>query len=228
MFNTAVFMHIATVHQYQKVFEEVLGSIMKSGLLGHSDLVKICAVGNGDLMLPESPAIEVKFDPLAEYDPQGSIENGEFFTLTQLKEFADTVPENTRILYCHLRGVTSPGNEHIHTWRKYLTHWNIDKYITALELLRENDAVGVDLIPKEVWPYADHFSGNFWWANSDYIRTLPSIAQISDPNSEQKATLRHNGEFWIGMGNGKLKSMNDADVDICSRHLISCPKEYYQ
>lgn len=228
MFNTVVFMHVATVNQYQQVFEEVFGSIMKSGLLAESDSIKICAVGNGDLMIPESDNIDVSFDPRAEYDPQGSIINGEFFTLTKLKQFADTTDENTRILYCHLRGVTSPGNEHIATWRKYLTYWNIDEYRTSLEYLRTYDAVGVDLIPKEVWPFADHFSGNFWWANSHYIRTLPSIAEISDPNSEQKATLRHNGEFWIGMGNGKLKSKKDSDVDICSRHLISCPSEDYQ
>lgn len=228
MTKTVVFMHVATVNQYQKVFEEVFESMIDSGLVDEADKINVCAVGNGDLMIPGEENIEVHFDPRAEYDPRGSIENGEFFTLGKLKEFADTVEENTCILYCHLRGVTSPGNEHISTWRKYLTDWNIGDYKDSLEALSEYDAVGVDLIEKERWPYADHFSGNFWWANSDYIKTLPSIAQISDPNSEQKATLRHNGEFWIGMGGGKMKSKHDSDVDICSRHLISCPEEDFR
>jgi hypothetical protein len=228
MFNTVVFIHVATINQYQQIFEEIFERIIESGLLAEADKVTICVVGNGDLMIPSADHIEVKYDPRSQYDFQGSIVNGEFYSLTQLKEFADTVKENTRILYCHLRGVTSPNNEHIDTWRKYLTHWNIDKFSESLELLKEYDAVGVDLITKDRWPFADHFSGNFWWANSDYIKTLPSIQEISDPNSEQKATLRHNGEFWIGMREGKLKSKHDSEVDICSRHLISCPEEDFQ
>lgn len=228
MTKTVVFMHVATVNQYQQVFEEVFESIMDSGLLDESNKVNICAVGNGDLMLPEGENIEVHFDPRAEVDPRGSIENGEFFTLGKIKEFADSAEENYNLLYCHLRGVTSPGNAHIISWRKYLTEWNIGDYKTSLELLNEYDAVGVDLIAKERWPFADHFSGNFWWATTDYIKTLPTVEEISDPNSEQKATLRHNGEFWIGMGNGKLKSKHDSEVDICSRHLISCPEEDFR
>jgi len=228
MFNTVVFMHVATIKEYQQVFEEVFERVMKSGLLAEADKINICAVGNGDLMIPEAPHIEVHFDPMAAYNPYESIQMGEFFTLKKLKDFANTTKDNTRILYCHLRGVTSPGNEHIASWRKYLTDWNINDYRMSLELLRSNDAVGVDLIVKDRWPYADHFSGNFWWANSHYIRTLPSIEEISDPKSEQKATLRHNGEFWIGMGKGRLRSKHDSEVDICSRHLISCPEEDYR
>jgi hypothetical protein len=30
------------------------------------------------------------------------------------------------------------------------------------------------------------------------------------------------------MGGGKLKSKHDSDVDICSRHLISCPEEDFR
>jgi hypothetical protein len=228
MNNVAVFVHVATVNKYQQVFEEVFGEIINSGLLEHSDVVRVCAVGNGDLMLPEANNIIVDFDPSAADNSSQSINYGEFYTLTKLKEFANTTKENTKILYCHLRGVTSPDNEFIPTWREYLIHHNITNFKNCLSLLDEYDACGTDLITKDKWPYADHFSGNFWWANSDHIRKLPEISEIDNPSAPQKATLRHNAEFWIGMVDGKFKSIFDADVDVCCRHLEKCPKEYYQ
>ena len=229
MNNVAVFVHVASVNNYQQIFEELFGEIIDSGLLEGSKDVRVCVVGNGgDLMIPEGDNITVDFDPIASNNPSHSFNYGEFYTLTKLKEYANQVEENTKILYCHLRGVTSPTNDCIPTWRKYLIHHNITNYKKCLETLDEYDACGVDLISKERWPFADHFSGNFWWANSDHIKKLPEISEIDNPSAPQKATLRHNAEFWIGMVDAKLKSLFDADVDICSRHLEKCPEEYYQ
>lgn len=228
MNNVAVFVHVATVNNYQKIFEELFGKIIESGLNEYSDSIRICAVGCGDIMIPEQKNITVDFDPSASIDPNQSVNYGEFYTLRKIKDFANNVKENHKILYCHLRGVTSPNNECIPTWRKYLIHHNIINYKNCLDILDEYDACGVDLIPKDRWPYSDHFSGNFWWANSDHIKKLPEISQIDNPSSPQKATLRHNAEFWIGMVEGKFKSIFDADVDICCRHLEKCPEEYYQ
>jgi hypothetical protein len=227
MNNVAIFFHIAAVNKYQSLFEEMFTEVIECGLLDACDKATLCVVGNADLMLPESDKIEVIYDPEGAVNHQTSVEYGEFFTLTKLKEFADSCDVNTKILYTHLRGVTSPQNTCIPSWRKYMTYWNITKFQESLDLLNSCDACGVDLIDKSVWPYASHFSGNMWWANSDYIKTLPQISEIDHPGSEQKATLRHNGEFWIGMKDGNLVSKNDADVDICSRHLIKCPEEYY-
>lgn len=228
MNNVAVFIHVATVNNYQKIFEELFGEIIDSGLSEYSDSIRICAVGSGDLMIPEQKNIIVDFDPSASIDSTQSVNYGEFYTLRKIKDFANNAKENYKILYCHLRGVTSPNNECIPTWRKYLIHHNITNYKNCLGQLDEYDACGVDLITKDRWPYSDHFSGNFWWSNSDHIKKLPEISQIDNPSSPQKATLRHNAEFWVGMVEGKFKSIFDADVDICCRHLEKCPEEYYQ
>lgn len=228
MSNVSVFVHIAVVNNYQEIFEELFGEIIHSGLLEESKDVKICVVGSGDVMIPESNNIEVFFDPIASTNPHQSFNYGEFYTLTKLKEYVNQVEENTKIFYCHLRGVTSPTNECIPTWRKYLIKHNITDYKKCLETLEDCDACGVDLITKDRWPFSDHFSGNFWWANSDHLKKLPEISEIDNPSALQKATLRHNAEFWIGMVDGKFESLFDVDIDICSRHLIACPEEYYQ
>lgn len=227
MNKTAVFIHVATVNNYQQLFDELFDEIKKSRLMMACESINVCIVGSKKLNIIESPAINVYYDPDGAYSHELSYTKGEFFTLGKLEEYANSFPENRKILYCHLRGVTSPNNEHITTWRNYLIHHNVKKFEKALIALDTYDACGVDLIERERWPHAPHFSGNFWWSNSDYIKELPKISEISRPDSKKILTLRHNAEFWIGMGDGNLKSLHDVDVDVCSRHLISCPKENY-
>ena len=47
-----------------------------------------------------------------------------------------------------------------------------------------------------------HFSGNFWWANSDYLKNLPKIT------TENYAELNR-GEFWILSNTDKVYSIED-------------------
>ena len=75
------------------------------------------------------------------------------------------------------------------------------------------------------WP-VNHFSGGFWWANSDYIKTLPEISEIDHPGAPQKATLRHNAEFWIGMKNPKMYCIFNSGMG-ASHYDIPYPKENY-
>lgn len=227
MNDIAIFIHVAAIYNYQQLYDELFEQIEKSGLLMVVDEVNVCVVGGQKLNIIQSPVINLYIDPDAEFSPESSFKNGEFFTLKKLQEYAQYSSSNKKILYCHLRGITTPNNPHISTWRNYLIRHNISNFRKAYYILDNYDACGVDLITKDRWPHAEHFSGNFWWANSDYIKKLPNISDISKPDSKTILTLRHNGEFWIGMGNGNLKSMYDVDVDICSRHLISCPKEHY-
>lgn len=227
MNDTSVFIHVATVNHYQQLFNELFDKIGKSGLLMIADEINVCIVGDGELDVIQTPNVKVFRDPDSAYSSHLSFIKGEFFTLSKLEDYARSSSVNKKILYCHLRGVTTPDNEHIPTWRNYLIHHNITNFRKAYYTLDNYDACGVDLIPKERWPHADHFSGNFWWANSEYIKKLPHISDISRPDSKTILSLRHNGEFWIGMSDGKLKSLHDVDVDVCSRHLISCPEENY-
>lgn len=227
MYDTSIFIHVATVNNYQQLFDELFSRIQKSGLMMVCDDIHVCVVGSKTLNVVKSPTINVHYDPDGAFSHIISYQKGEFFTLKKLEEYAKSFPTNKKILYCHLRGVTSPDNIHIPTWREYLIYHNIDCFRNCIQTLDEYDACGVDLITKDKWPHADHFSGNFWWANSNYIKQLPKISEISKPDSKKILTLRHNGEFWIGMGEGKLKSMHDVDIDICGRHLQSCPKENY-
>lgn len=212
--NVAVYFHIATILNYQNIFDEIFASIKKSDLLEVAD-INLCVVGNETFGYENHPNVLVHKHP--------HVEAGEFFTLQKIKELSNS-SQNRKILYVHTKGVTTPNNECIDEWRQYMTYFNVEKWKLCYDILEEADACGVDLVEQPT----KHFSGNFWWANSNYIKTLPSIETISSPDFPSALSTRHNAEFWIGMGNGKLVSMWDSGIDVYKRHLSRYPSILYK
>ena len=132
--------------------------------------------------------------------------------------------ENFYCYYLHSKGVSKLNQRGrinpIKSWRNYMEYFIIDKYNNCIvELNSGVDAVGVKLRPtpkgnpnntlmfwwgkSNISPIPKHFSGNFWWSKSDYIKKLPDIKILSKYD-------RHEAEFWIGYMNGNLKSLHDS------------------
>ena len=90
----------------------------------------------------------------------------------------------------------------------YLTHFNIMRFSDCLAHLDHCNVVGVNLGHE---PCA-HFSGNFWWSHSDYIKKLNPMI---DPS--------YNGpEFWITQaGDGQFHSMFNSRVNHYHERFIS-------
>ena len=65
-----------------------------------------------------------------------------------------------------------------------MLYFVVDKCDTCLELLDSYDTVGCNYTDK---PHK-HYSGNFWWATSNYIKLLKNIPDDS---------LRHSAEWWL-------------------------------
>jgi hypothetical protein len=120
--------------------------------------------------------------------------------------------------------VTTPENQCIIDWRKYMTYFNVVRHQQCLDALEYYDACGVDFVESP----AKHFSGNFWWCNSNYIKGLPSINEISNSNYPSVLTTRHNAEFWLGMGNGKFKNFWSSNIPVFERHLHQYPENNYK
>lgn len=211
-----VFFHVATIGNYQEIFDEIYSKIHKSNLFDEIDLLNICIVGNGELHYKENKKIMIY--------KNSNLEEGEFFTLEILKLFSNSSPQKCKILYIHTKGVTTPNNDCIVDWRKYMSYFNINLYKNCLDALEFYDSCGVDL----VFEPTIHYSGNFWWANSDYIKKLPSIDEIRYPKIAPILSIRHNCEFWIGMGNGKLKSLWNSNINVYERHLHRYLEDQYK
>jgi len=107
-------------------------------------------------------------------------------TLERLYEDSVEASDNFSVLYIHTKGVRYNGtNVCVTDWVDYLTYFNIEKHNDCLLHLQNNNVVGVNLVPTP----SPHFSGNFWWSQSDYIRTL-------DPKIDESNYIAP--ELWIG------------------------------
>jgi hypothetical protein len=202
-----IYFHVATIGEYQKVFDEIYNEILNSKLIDQVETVNICIVGKNILNVQSHKKIKIHQDFY--------VETGEFFTLNLIKTFSDSSQNNYKILYIHTKGVTTPDNPCIDDWRQYMTYFNIRQHKKCFGALNNHDACGVDLVNQP----AAHFSGNFWWANSLYIKKLPTINEIKYPKNPPILSVRHNCEFWVGMGNGDLKSLWNSNINVYERHL---------
>lgn len=203
-----VFMHIATLNNYKDLVNDVVSKI-NSDLIDHVDNVFLCYVGS-------APTIDYgnKYNNL---HLSTSLNDFEFPTLTYLRNFCNTMSAN--VLYIHTKGISTPDNKCIEDWRNYMLYFVVEKFAICLDALKTHDSCGVDLRDDPVL----HYSGNFWWSKSSYIKTLPVFSDMPVVLSE-----RHKAEFWICSGGGSHKSLWDSNINQYQRHLHRYPEEKYK
>lgn len=153
---------------------------------------------------------------------------GEFFTLGKLKSFCDSLTENIPVCYVMTKGESNGfNNPCIIDHRKYMSYFVLQNMKTCIDFIMDGyDAVGVDWATTPSLNKHKHFSGNFWWASSDYIKSLP---EINPPSfSIDFGAHRHKCEFWIGLNKPKVKSLHQSGIDVLQRHVSPYPEEKYK
>ena len=118
-------------------------------------------------------------------------ENGwEQVTMNKLRDFSHE--NDAWIFYAHTKGSSDPSPINI-AWRKSMTYYNIINWKEAVSYLSEYDTVGTH------WVTAPQDGKTFWWATTDYLKTLPPIGIEN----------RHRAEDWIGITkSAKIYDMN--------------------
>jgi hypothetical protein len=119
---------------------------------------------------------------------------GESVTLNQMIEDSRIMPENTRILYLHSKGVRhKQDNKCIRDWINYMMYFNVECWRDCQIGLDLYETIGVNLINQisiDTNKYKEidwHYSGNFWWARASYIATLEECSR----------ELYHAPEMWV-------------------------------
>lgn len=132
-----------------------------------------------------------------------NITNKEFHneadTLNFMIKKAEGYEKNTPMLYIHTKGAsyTNPNiKKNINAWVRYLDLYTINKWEECVDALENNDAAGGFYVedPK-------HFQGNFWWANSSYLKNLPRVNNLN-------ITHLNRGEFWILSNTDKVYALS--------------------
>ena len=218
-----IFYHLHQAGNWKQVFIEQLERLESSGLLEAATLLHIGV--NGEEPLPKHPKLEdAKVRVVFNSKPNW---NSEIESLVALNRTAHT-NSDAKILYMNSLGVTWDANnpelsqtmiqtmdgeipypvvcENKVKWRRYLEYFTIDQWKLCVSELTLHDCVGAELCNGGILGGKQHsqlhYSGNFWWATSGYIRTLDPMFLYDNPEYDRFAC-----EFWIGSKSPNYKNL---------------------
>ena len=117
-------------------------------------------------------------------------------TINKVREFSIKNP-NCKVLYLHTKGITHKNKQTVHDWIEMMLYFLLDQ-----KCIKNNyDTIGCNYhdgtggVPK-------HYSGNFWWAKTDYLAKLPICG-----NNKMDA------EFWLHCGNPNYLSLHNSGIN---------------
>jgi GR25 family glycosyltransferase involved in LPS biosynthesis len=116
-------------------------------------------------------------------------------TINIIHSFSEQNPD-CDILYLHTKGITHFLNEEnykkVKDWIDLMLHFLVNNHLFCFELLNNYNCLGCNYNDQE---NKHHFSGNFWWSNTNYLKTLK---KVSENYSEMNFYLhRHESEQWL-------------------------------
>jgi len=108
-----------------------------------------------------------KFEKIRDVRSKGN----EFVTLDLIEKDKEKFGDSDYILYIHTKGASKQDNENVISWRHLMNYFNIEKVKNVFKLFEKTEfnTYGVHYISSNNRP---HYSGNFWWAKSSYLKTI--------------------------------------------------------
>ena len=194
-----IFFHVYIKNDFSHILLDKLKKLKASGLYERVD--KIYLTLFGDIEYHQEFLTDLKdLYSKIEYVLISNKEfNNEADTFNFMLKKAESYEKNTPMLYIHTKGASHTHpilKKNINAWVRYLDLYTINKWEECLTGLDDNDAAGGFYVedPK-------HFQGNFWWANSDYLKNLPRINNLN-------ITHLNRGEFWILSNTNKVYALS--------------------
>lgn len=169
--------HIYADGRWQVPLADHIAALNEAGLMQNLDFIGVGIVGTKENRESVKSTLPESFHVIAEED-----EGWEHITLREM-DFSETA----KILYAHTKGAANPSQLQ-NRWRLSMTNVVVYDWRRCVEVLDEMDTVGCFFTPS---PWT-HYSGTYWWANTDYLSTLPPLNYSS----------RWEAEAWIGKGKG--------------------------
>lgn len=193
-----IFYHVYLFGNWKSILKEQLQLLEDSGLLEFSKIrVGIVYYNETENDIDECKKIVTSFKNVKVLFVKHTSSCAESDTLQELYNFCQSSSENLKIFYFHTKGVThykSEREENVKDWRNIMEYFLIEKWRLCVEKLNEDyDCCGIN--------YQNHaaniknqtvaikiFNGNFFWANSDYIKKLDTTILWEH---------RYSSENWI-------------------------------
>lgn len=141
-------------------------------------------------------------------------------TLFEIEKWVPNHP-GWKVLYIHAKGATHPEGDPLRTnWRNCMMRNLVKNWRHCVRELDQNDLVGCHWMTGDKTPPSQSiFAGNFWWARSDYLASIPSMMvrpRIQESGLDS-AESRYESEVWIGNGATfpKVKDLHPEWIDQC-------------
>ena len=196
-----IFFHVYLKSGYSRILIDKFKKFKSSGLYDSANKIYLTLYGDIEFNSEFLNELKDMYSKIEYGIVSNAVFNNEPDTLNLMLKKANEYESNTPMLYLHTKGLsyTHPiMKRNVEAWVRYLDLFVINKWEECVKALEENDAAG------GLYVYQDpkHFSGNFWWANSDYLKTLP---RLNSHNINQY----NRGEFWILSNTDKVYSVQD-------------------
>ena len=198
-----IFYHIALIGKsYEPIISSTIDKLISSELYKRADSIHLGVLGDIDKL------DFINYEKLSKFKivyHSNDLEEFERPTLNYLWLHAQD--NDAYYLYIHTKGVANPLWGHVkksdiyaRDWRNLLEYFTVLKWQNCVELLQDKDCVGINYKTH----LGKHFSGNFWWSKSSYIRKLPKPVPECD---------RFVYEKWLFLNNPKKENLFSSRVN---------------
>lgn len=161
-----IYYHIYAIDGVESIIDEQLNLIKKNFDFPYTLNVGI-SIANDNVSIEH---IIKKFEKVRDVRSKSN----EFTTLDLIEKDIEKFGESDYILYIHTKGASKQNDvnfKNIITWRHLMNYFNIEKCKDVIKLFEKTEfnTYGVLFGKASSWVI---YSGNFWWAKSDYIKTI--------------------------------------------------------
>lgn len=228
-----VFAHNYLFNNWENVVREQLDKLVISDLYSSAQEINYCVYSENEkdyenfISILKSYDTKNKINIIRHQNNEHEIETL-YFLQNRIRDISSE--EKSYVLYYHTKGVTSEINHAdskvdmncVTSWRRLLEYFCIELWHKSISVLKDGyDTSGSLYISDSGQYYHNYYSGNFWWATSDYIKTLPDIKdEYKKQLSINKDLGRMVCEKWIGMSQHRWFSFY-------SQHLLNIYNTFF-
>ena len=117
---------------------------------------------------------------------------------------------NHNILYLHTKGISYDDNNlKENDWIDMMLYFLVERFELCLEKMNTGiQAIGCNYYDEQMKiRNPKHFSGNFWWADSQYISELPDLIEKTENVNPNDA------EYWLCKNNPSVYELHNSKIN---------------
>ena len=122
----------------------------------------------------------------------------EFVTLDLIQSDINDYNDSDYIFYLHTKGASKinwPNYKLLTDWRHIMNYFNIEKVKSVFKIFEKkmHNTYGINYVTSNNLP---HYSGNFWWATAEYIKTIDYNKSRKEIRYDAETNYLQNGIDW--------------------------------